>query len=227
MMPEGAGQFIAGVGYVEATRRFDGAGDIGVTPAFRKAYASGYLEYGLTSTTTLVLAPSAERERDSPVSNSAMGTDGSAVGLRQQIYGAPGEVVALQALFQPPIGGTRNLGADVRLLYGRALSLFGWNAFVDLEPGVRIRADPFPSEARLDVTIGIRPISRILMMIQFFASSAPPTHALPSLAYGKLQGSIVYDLAPAWSIQLGAVRTIVGRNIVRETGPMGAIWYRF
>lgn len=227
LLPEGQGQLIAGVGYVEATRRFDQGGRTDATPAFRKTYASGYLEYGLTSTLSLVLAPSASREHDAPATNAVTGSDGSAFGARYQIYGSTTGVVAVQALVQPPIGGMRNLGADLRVMFGRAFPLFGWPAFVDIEPGMRIRADPYPNEARLDVTVGARPIPRLMILVQAFASDAPRQGALPSLAYCKLQPSLVYDLAPAWSVQFGFVRTVAGRGIVRESGPIGALWYRF
>ena len=92
---------------------------------------------------------------------------------------------------------------------------------------MRIRPDPYPNEARLDATIGVRPIPRLLILLQDFASYAPRQGTLPCLAYSKLQPSLVYDLAPAWSVQLGFVRTIAGRGIVRETGPIVALWHRF
>lgn len=45
MLPEGQGQFIAGVGYSEGSRRFDQNGQAEPAPTYRKAEASGYLEY--------------------------------------------------------------------------------------------------------------------------------------------------------------------------------------
>ena len=227
MLPPGEGQFIGSVGYSEGSR------------SFRKAEASGYLEYGLTPWLSLIAAPTLSHEHDAPATNAVTGSDSSAFGGRLQLYGAPGRVVAVQVLVQPPIGagnratqlmngGARTLSADLRLGVGQAFDLFGKPAFVDVQPGARVRTDPFPTEARLDVAAGVRPRPDVLVLVQDFSSWAPRDGVvIPSASYSKLQGSLVYDVSRTWSVQVGGVRTIAGRNAVRETGPFGAIWYRF
>jgi hypothetical protein len=237
MEPEGQGQFIAGVGYTEGSRRFDQNGRTVAAPSFRKAEAGFYLEYGLTSWLSLVLAPTLSDAHEA--ANSVTGSDSSAFGARLQIYGAPGQVIAVQALAEPPLGagsratqvadgGARTLGVDARLLFGQDFPLFGLPAFADIEPGAHVRADPFPTEARLDVTLGIRARPNLLVLVQDFSSAAPSSGPLiPRQSYSKVQVSAVYDLSPRWSVQVGAVRTIAGRDAARETGPLGGLWYRF
>jgi hypothetical protein len=51
--------------------------------------------------------------------------------------------------------------------------------------------------------------------------------AFPRSSWEKLQGSLVYDIAPAWSAQIGAFMTVAGVNAGRELGPLAALWYRF
>ena len=93
---------------------------------------------------------------------------------------------------------------------------------------MRLRADPFPNEARLDFAFGVRPVSRLLFLLQDFSSAAPSDGPLiQRTAYSKVQGSLVYDIAQRWSVQIGAFHTIAGRNAIRETGPMAALWVRF
>ena len=235
-MDEGYGQFIAGIGFSEGSRRFDSTGRAEPTPAYRKILASGYLEYGWRSWLTLVAAPTLSRA-DGVAANQVTGSDGSAFGARLLLFGRPGRVVSLQALVQPPLGGQATalanggataLAVDLRLQVGMSFSFFGWPAFVDVAPGVRLRPDPFPDEARLDVALGIRPIPRLLILLQDFSSAAPSAgQAVPSTSYSKLQASLVYDFARRWSVQFGAFRTIVGRNAIRETGPIAALWVRF
>lgn len=228
MLPPGNGQFIGSVGYSEGSRRFDPAGRVVSAPSFRKAEAGGYLEYGLEPWLSLVLAPTLSHEHDAPATNSVTGSDASAFGARARLLALPGGVVAVQALIQPPIGATRTLGADLRLQYGQAFWLFGLPAFLDVEPGARIRADTLPTEARLDLAAGVRARPDLLVLLQEFSSWAPRDGtSLSSTSYSKLQGSLVYDLSWTWSVQAGCVRTIAGRNAVRETGPFGALWYRF
>lgn len=227
LLLEGQGQFIAGVGYSEGSRRFDPSGQAVPAPAYRKAEASGYLEYGLTSWLSLVVAPTPAHESGAPATNSVTGSDSSAFGARLQLYGAPGRVIALQALVQPPIGA-EGAATDIRLMLGQAFEIWRWAAFIDIEPGARLRGDPWPTEARLDLSAGVRPADRALLLLQDFNSLAPSGGPLIARqSYSKLQISIVYDLSRVWSVQLGAFRTIAGRNAIRETGPLAAVWYRF
>lgn len=227
-------------GYSEGSRRFDKSGTALPAATFRKATAGGYLEYGLTSYLSLVAAPTLSRQNGSGAENSITGSDSSAFGARLQVFSAPRTVVAVQALVQPPLGGggsavgqiaaggSRNFAVDLRMLVGRSFSLFGYPAFVDVEPGARLRAEPFPSEARLDLAFGVRPVPRLMILLQDFLAFAPARGPLiERSAYSKLQLTLVYDLTAVWSVQAGAFRTIAGRNAVRETGPLIGLWYRF
>ncbi len=238
-LPEGTGQFIAGVGFTEGSRRFEPSGRVATAPTVNKAEASGYLEYGLTPLLSLVLAPTLAHQTGVPAANTITGSDSSAVGARLQLWGNGAGVLAVQALVQPPLdaggaaaqvaaGGARSLAVDLRVLGAWSFPFFGLPAFADIEPGVRVRADPLPDEARLDVAIGLRPFARLQVLLQAFNSLAPRAGLLiPSTSYSKGQASLVYDFSPRWSGQVGVVRTLIGRNALRETGPLFAVWYRF
>ena len=237
------GIFIAGTGFSEGSRRFDNAARPQPAPAYRKAVLDGYVEYGLASFLTVIAAPTLARE--GAAANTVTGSDSSAFGARLGLYRAPDRVLAVQVLVQPPllpgdraarlaVGGARDLAIDVRLMGAQGFSLLGYPAFVDVALGVRARVDPFPSEARLDITVGWRPVPRLLLLGQSFGSYAPATGPygvggplIPRTAYDKLQLSAVYDIAPGWSVQLGAFRTVFGFDAVRETGPVFALWHRF
>ncbi len=238
LLPEGYGQFIAGIGFSEGSRRFDSTGRAVPSPAYRKVIASGYVEYGLKPWLTIIAAPTLARE-NGVASNTVTGSDSSAVGGRLRLWAAPDRVLSVQVLVQPPlapgdraaqlaVGGARNFAVDTRLMYAQSFSVFGRPAFVDVAPGIRARSDPFPTEVRLDVTLGVRPVPQLLFLLQSFLSLAPPSGPqIPRTEYDKLQASLVYDISPRWSVQLGGFRTIAGRNEVRETGPFGAVWVRF
>jgi protein XagA len=239
MLDPGTGQFIAGVGYTEATRRFDPWGHAVPTPSFSKVEASGYLEYGVTGSFDLVLAPTLAHSSDGPATNSVTGSDTSAFGGRLALFRAPSTIIAVQALVQPATanqsgaemiadGGARSFASDLRLMIGRSFSIFGLPSFVDIDPGARLRAGPLPTEMRVDATLGVRVRPTLLVLLQDFSSFAPPAGPLvPRTDYSKLQASLVYDISRTWSVQIGGLRTFSGRNIVRETGPLVAAWYRF
>ena len=239
MLDPGTGQFIAGVGYTEGSRRFDPWGHAVPAPAFSKVEASGYFEYGVTGSFAIVLAPTLTHSSDGPATNTVTGSDSSAFGGRLALYQAPGMVIALQALVQPAVGdqsnaeiladsGARSFASDLRVMLGKSFTCFGLPAFVDIDPGARLRAGPLPTEARVDATLGVRLKPWLLMMVQDFLSFAAPAGPLvPRTDYSKLQASLVYDVSRVWSVQIGGMRTFSGRNIVRETGPLAALWYRF
>ena len=227
LLPEGQGQFIAGVGYSEGSRRFDSSGNLVAAPKFQKAEAAGYLEYGLTPRLSLIVAPTLAHERDAPATNAFTGSDGSAFGARYQLAGAVTWVVALQALAQPPIGDMRHASVDLRAMFARSLVLFGTQSFIDFEPGGRLRGGEDPSEARFDTAFGLRFRASTLLLVQTFTTIAPAGPIVASSSYTKGQASIVHDFSPKWSVQAGLVRTLFGHNAVRETGPLLAVWYRF
>lgn len=238
MLPEGQGQFIGGVGYAAGSRRFDGGGTAVPAATYRKAEASGYLEYGFTPWLSLVAAPTLARQDGSVATNSVTGSDSSAFGARVKIFGWGSGVVSFQVLVQPPLGGdkasqiaeggARSLAVDLRVPVGWSFRLAGLPAFIDVQPGARLRADPFPTEARLDLALGVRPIPPLMVLIQDFSAFAHSRGPLIARAgYSKVQASLVYDLSIKWSVQVGGFRTIAGRNAIRETGPLAALWYRF
>ena len=67
-----------------------------------------------------------------------------------------------------------------------------------------------------------------MVLLQDFSSAAPSRGSeIRRTAYSKFQGTLVYDVSRRWSVQLGAFRTIAGRNAVRETGPLAALWVHF
>lgn len=239
MMPEGQGQIVAGVGYIEASRTFDQSGRSVPAPSFRKAEISGFAEYGLTPVLTIIAAPTAARMQAGS-GNAYSGSDESAFGARLKLWSTATRTLAFQALIEPPLGGRSDpatevalggphaFAADLRLQLGQSLSLFGHPGFFSVEPGARLRSEGWPDEARFDFALGVRPWQTSQILLQGFASSAASAGPMiPRAAYAKLQLSYVYDISPAWSVQVGGLRTVAGRNAARETGPFACLWYRF
>jgi protein XagA len=113
-------------------------------------------------------------------------------------------------------------------------------SFLDAEAAYRFYAGKQPGEWRFDVTFGMRPLPGLLVMLQNFTSFTKAPVISPGelgkfsfstkyahSAWDKLQPTIVYDIAPQWSIQLGGIFTVAGTNAGREFGPLIGVWYRF
>ena len=167
-----------------------------------------------------------------PAHYTGVGT--SDLGVKVGLYEAPGIAVSLQTTARlapvrtgsPALVGNRDSGADLRLLVGKGLAIAGLDTFVGIEAAYRTRGDGWANEIHIDLTLGIRPLPRLLVLAQVFdvlAVGAAPQHT----SWTKVQGSLAYDLDARWSIVGGAFATVAGRNAGRELGPLAAVWYHF
>jgi hypothetical protein len=100
---------------------------------------------------------------------------------------------------------------------------------LDVQVAQRLRFGGPPDEFRTDVTFGLWPHDRWLVLMQSFnvISEGAGSWGYPSYAYYKLQLSAVYALTPALSLQLGGYTTYWGRNALQENGLVLGAWYKF
>ena len=126
------------------------------------------------------------------------------------------------------IGNTGN-EFDFRVLAGMPFAIADFPGFVDVQLGYRFRRDGPPNELRLDMTLGVRPFERLLLMLQSFNIVAPAAGAAgyPAMRQHKLQASAVLDFGKAYSVQAGAFTTVAARNARHEYGLISGVWYRF
>lgn len=103
----------------------------------------------------------------------------------------------------------------------------GMEGFAEAQGGYRFYAENQPGEWRIDLTSGVRPLSGLLMMLQCFTSIANGAGQFGHVSWTKLQPSLVYDIAPQWSVQIAGFLTVAGINAGRELGPAAGVWYRF
>jgi protein XagA len=105
----------------------------------------------------------------------------------------------------------------------------GWPAFVDVQFAQRFRMGEPPNEFRADLTLGLQPQERWLLLIQSFnvISEGAGSFSTPSYSYSKIQLSAVYALTHSLSLQFGGYTTYMGRNALQENGLVLSAWYRF
>ncbi len=115
---------------------------------------------------------------------------------------------------------------DARLLIGRSFNLFGFSGFLDTQIGYRNRGQN-GDEIRLDLTAGVRPFDRLMLMAQSFSAMAPRGGVASVMAAQKYQLSAVYELTPQLSTQIGAVAAVGGVNSPAERALIGAVWWRY
>ncbi len=231
-LAEGHGEVIATGLTSTAEETFGGSGT--KPAAFSKGSASLFVQHGWTDRLTVFAKVEGGAEQDEATGYARSGLSEFLAGARLRVYSSGGFVasaglssrVADDGGEGMELGGTR---IEPRLAAGYGFSLLGLPAFVEAEAayGWRVAGDGF-DEAKLDVTAGLRPFERWLVLAQSFSTfglGGPEGAELYS--YHKLQGSLVYDIAEHWSLQAGVFATVAGENALEERGVVSALWYRY
>ncbi len=257
LYPEGRGQLILATGFASARNAYDASGRLVATPPYRKIEARASLEHGVTEWLTVLGEGDAMSFHGSPapydvlelliaeakaglpfyapppraVTYQGLGLGG--VGARLRLLEAGDYVISVEGRLRAASAQARRfldmrdpLQVDARLLIGRAFTLFGLPGFLDGEIGFRSRGQ-IGDEVRVDLTAGVRPFDKALLMAQSFSAAAPRGGAGTALAQQKFQLSAIYDLTPSLSVQIGGVAAPAGANAPAERGLISAIWWRY
>lgn len=238
LMPPGDGQIISGAAFSNTTKAFDAQGRVIPVPYYRKFELGTYVEYGLIDRVTLVSSPSYVRVATPAPGQSYNGLGESEVAARLGLYRDYPTVVSVQAGFRTPgasiadsagpFNPRRAFAFDMRAMIGRSLMLTTVPSFIDVQIGYRYYLRNQPGEWRADLTLGMRPLPRLLALLQSFnVFSTAAGIGYVHYSWHKIALSVVFDLAPQWSIQGGGFFTVAGINAGRELGPFAALWYRF
>ncbi len=248
-MAKGEGQAISTLSASGADLGYDNAGERTRPLTFEKVEVSAYLEYGLTEKVTLVARPALQdvRLRDVDGAISATGLSATEVAVRRVISQAGGRVVSGQlGAFLPGEGenglddrfGDGAVGLEGRVLAGRGWSpldaaglgrRFGLNGFAEAQAAARGFANDKPPEARLDLTLGVRPRPGRLLLGQTFSvwSEGDRDRGVRPYAHHRLQLSSVRNIGPRLGLQAGVHATLDGRNVVADDSAFVALWWRY
>jgi protein XagA len=223
----------------QANSVFDSGSRLRPIPRYSKDEAQALIEYGVTNWFTAMFQPSLQHvDIAAPFSAQRSGLGYTDIGGRARIWSDTSWVVSAQATFRipgvfdktnPAAIGYTDSEIELRGLAGYSFKAGTLPAFVDLEVAQRYRLGGPPNEFRTDITFGIRPAERWLLLAQSFnvLSEGAGSWGFGSFAYHKFQLSAVYALTPALSLQLGGYSTYWGRNALQENGLVVGAWYKF
>lgn len=210
-----------------------GFGPDGVEVAIARRHdqtLSLYGEYGLTDRLTLQAKTALTRGHDDFVDYEGLGsvelglryallhTDRSVVSL---YLGAARDGVGRNAGYAAPRQGATDL--EARLLAGTSGQWRTMQAFAEFQVA-RLKRSGLADETRVDVTAGLKPRPRWLLMAQTFAGQADSQPVRSR--WCKSEISLTRDLG-VWSLQAGWRQTILGRETPADRGPVVAVWRRF
>ncbi len=239
LLPAGEGQAILSLSRSEADSGFGRGGRDPLVPDLEKTEVELLLEYGLDDETTLVFKPQMQDVTlGAPLDARRGGPGYQELGLRRLVWRDEDAVVSVQGLMRlpgardeddPASAGNTDADLDMRVLAGRGFAVGGMSAFVDAQLAYRARFGDPPGEIRADLTLGLRPRERLLVLLQSFnvVSDGSAAGIFEDGRYHKLQVSAVWEFADDWSVQLGAVATVAGEDALKERGVVAALWHRF
>ncbi|GAC1338212.1 MAG: hypothetical protein NVSMB26_25660 [Beijerinckiaceae bacterium] len=232
--PPSQGQMILSGGFSDPIRAYDLRGRLAPISYYRKFELTAYTEYGLNDRLTLIAAPSVLDFTAKPPGESYRGIGVLEAGARVKAFEIGDTLFSVQATLRTPtnarsrifIDTGSGLQADARVLIGRQFSVFGFPAFTSIEIGYRSPGG-FGHEIRADATFGIRPIEKLLVLLQTFNIEAINPSPLFLTRSSKVELSVVYDVTERISVQLGGIVGLPGVNTTSERGIVTALWYRF
>lgn len=239
----GKGIEIATVFFMRGRAQFNSKGNLGPTARYTKEELMVWREHGLLPWLTFVGTADAGNVRvGAPNAEAAHGPGLAGNGLRALLYSQDGFALSAQLLEQVQTGKNRLYPAlvglapsvtDMRLMAGYYQGEAALPYFLEGEGAFLARTGGVANEWHVDVTLGFRPRSDGLVLIQSFNlwSTRRTFHQFGNVAQAyqnsKLQASYVHDVTDSWSFQIGVYGSVLGTNSLKERGVITALWHRF
>lgn len=234
------GQAIVTATPSRASEAFDTSRTLSKTTRYQKIDVQTLMEYGLTNRLTLILSPGLQHVEIGTGAGSRSGDPYYVeAGARYRFVKSGNWVLSGQTTVRwaGNSGGTANATPvddtgteiDIRGLFGYAFSFAHRPSFIDVQVGHRFRSGNEPDEVHADVTFGIRPSPKWLLLAQSFnvISEGAGRPGFPSYDYLKFQPSVVYQLTKRAALQVGGFTTFTGRHSIQENGVVLGAWYKF
>ncbi len=241
-MPENRLLVIAPFTATKADEAYNARGKAQPHNAYRKKELAPYLEYGLTKSLTLVSSLAFTSDETNYFGTKFIQRSISRIetGGRLDLGEWRDARYALQALAifhgsttgDDPFSSRRgDVDGELGLCTGQNFTFWGLKGFSDTYSAYRFHPAGRPGEIKLDVTIGFRPLAQTMLLVknESFASIGRTGNdsGIQRVAATKLGLSVVQEIEPPVSLELGYMQTVAGQNIVRERALTLALWYRF
>lgn len=232
LQDKGSGQIITSATVSRADRSFDADGSTEAAPDFAKEDYGIYAEYGLTSRLTAVFDARVTRLHPDPPASTVTGFGETQLGLRGRVWQKGPQLLSLQGTLLFPgdsVLTSGGLDAEIRALHGVSFTLGRMPGFLDSGLAYRKRAHGFRDELRPELTIGLYPAARWLLLAQSFnvvTIGSGRTNVFTG-QQNKVQLSTVYRLTETVSVQLGGLATVAGTDVPEERALVTALWLSF
>lgn len=129
--------------------------------------------------------------------------------------------IGRNTIYAPP--GRGGVDWELRLLAGRSMKVLGRETFGEVQ-AARLFRGGMADEMRLDATAGVEISRAWQVLVQTYAGRAERGESRPLWLKGEL--SVVRRLG-AFRVQAGWRRTLAGRHVPVDRGPVLALWRDF
>ncbi len=130
--------------------------------------------------------------------------------------------------FDKPLG-QRGMDWEVRALAGRSFQLAQRHGFADVQIAFRERSHGSGNEVRLDTTLGRMMANRMQFLIQSNIVVGLPSARENIRTVDSIKGQVsaIWYFTHIYGVQFSVAKTLVGRNVVNDTGFTVGLWRRF
>jgi hypothetical protein len=232
----------AGLGYYAADKFYDINGNSTDIPTYTKYDLNPYVEYGFSD--NLTLGGSARLEYIDQSSQQNLGLGDSHLFARQRVYRSDFLTLSLQPgvliprLYQSddaPQVGSDSAAYELKALAGINFDAFDCTHYAGVDGGYRLRGGDEDDQFLLDLSLGSNISEGWTILAQNFnvISSDLPNLAASSITaendytLSKIQLSVVNELTPATSLQVGGYMDVYSRNTGKGQGALISIWRTF
>lgn len=218
LQPEGKGMAIGQATYFASEAYFDRSSNKTVQPRYQKYEFQPYIEYGLSPSITVGGSAYLQQAYQSGTSN--IGLADPELFLRTPLWKDDKNILSLQPLIkfpsrfskdQSPRGGSASTDAEISLLYGRNIHLFGAQDYADARIGYRHRGNGLHDQWRADIVLGLALAEKWQITPAIRAVKAT---AIPAATTFSEDGAQDYDLI---KFELGTHYSIAPKRTVSLT----------
>lgn len=224
----------SGDAYFDAKGRRRSRGD------YKKRELQLFTEYGVRNWLTLFGSASLQKiSAEAGLRDIRKGPGRSEIGARARLWSEGGWIVSVQASgLMAGARGEASVAAigetddqvDVRGLVARSFELCGRPAFLDVAAGYRFRSGDPADEIRIDASVGVRLLDRLLVIGQSFNQIGTARWAGPyplKQRIHKLQAAALFDLTENLQLVGAAFFSPTGRDSLDEAGATLGLGVKF
>jgi hypothetical protein len=248
---QGGGLVISTMSYLQASNRLPNANPAVGDGTFSRLDLGFYSEYGITDALTLGASTRLEQVRlhGSSVSGETTGVTDAEFFARPVLWRGQESILAAQGTVIVPTGydldrnpalGDGAVGVEPRVLFGHGFELGARPSFFDVEAAYRVRFGGPADQIRIDATLGSHLTPNCMVLLQSHNTISVRNESKDiSLDPGfsgehgtdydlySVTVSVVREISSHWSVEVGGMSEIAGRNYSTGNGGFLSVWRKF